>query len=392
MPKGAIDPLWEMLGVDFRADRVPRSGYNPIRRVANLPPEFLFLAYDRNKPEDRKFRPFSSKDQITNMLRYVLVPFAGSINKIEKPLYPNIAVTPLLWTTRANGYVNQADMFPGGRMGMMPADDRKVHPDENQYDLAVRIEGELPPIVTPPQEQKSDDNKDEQSKEKKEEKPQENLPVKIQVILVADVDMITPVFYSIRKQGTDARLGTNFDFDNVTFVLNAIDSLANDERFISVRGRRPEHRALDKFDEMTRHINESAVTQREDAQTELDKTIEAAQKEMMSSVEKLSDELQKDSQRITQTELVSRVEAMNMAAQKKLDARIDELRNRFEEKKMSLEVERQDEVRRQQGKIKALAILVPPTPLLALACVVFFRRRLLETEGASQTRLRKGKK
>ncbi|MDR1492764.1 MAG: Gldg family protein [Planctomycetaceae bacterium] len=383
LPKGAIDPLWEMLGVEFRADRIPRSGYNPIRRVANLPPEFLFLAYDRNKPEDRKFRPFSAKDQVTNMLRYVLTPFSGSINKAEKPTYPNIAFSPLIWTTRANGYVNQRDMFPGGRMGMLPDDARKAYSDENQYNLAVRIEGELPPIVSPA---KTDDANSET-------KPAENKelsPVKIQVILVADADMITPVFYSIRKQGTDPRLGTNFDFDNVTFVLNAVDSLANDERFISVRGRRPEHRALDKFDEMTRHINESAATQREDAQKELDDTMEAARKDMLASVEKLSQELQKeDAARITQTELVSRVETINMAEQKKLDARIDELKNRFEEKKMSLEVERQDEVRRQQGKIKALAILVPPTPLLALACVVFFRRRLLETEGASQTRLRK---
>ncbi|MDR1382564.1 MAG: Gldg family protein [Planctomycetaceae bacterium] len=389
LPKGTIDPLWEMLGVDFLSDRIPRSGYNPIRRVQKLPPEFLFLAYNRNKPEERKFRPFSAKDQVTNMLRYVLVPFSGSINKAEKPKSPNITVSPLLWTTRANGYVNQSDMFPGGRMGMMPDDSRKVYPDENQYDLAVRIEGELPPVVLP---ENNEEKADDANPETKPADNKELSPTKIQVILVADTDMITPVFYSIRKQGTDPRLGTNFEFDNVTFVLNAVDSLANDERFISVRGRRPEHRALDKFDEMTRHINESAATQWEDAQTELDETIEAARKDMLASVEKLSDELQKDSQRITQTELISRVEAMNMTEQKKLDARIDELKNRFEEKKMLLEVERQDEVRRQQGKIKALAILVPPTPLLALACVVFFRRRMLETEGASQTRLRKKSK
>lgn len=380
IPKGNIQPLWDMLGVEFNMRRIPRSDYNPIRNVASgIPPEFLFLAYDPNKPEDRKNRPFSKSDPTTRMLRHVLMPFVGSINAVERP---DFKVSPLIWTTRASGYVQRVDVFPVGRVGfgsqpMVPDANRPVQKDTNQYDLAVRIEGELPPLVQQTPEGETD------------AKPS---PTKINVILAADLDMVTPVFYYIRQQGTDPRLGTNFEFDNMTFILNAIDSLAGDERFLGVRGRRPEHRALDKFDEMTRVINDYAATQREQAQKELKDTIESAQKEMRDNVDKLALELQDNAERITMTELFARVKAMEMAAQKRLEARTEELQRDFEQKSMALEVQRQDELRRQQGMIKFLAIMIPPTPLLILASLVFFWRGMRETTGASKTRLRSAKK
>ncbi|MCL2347733.1 MAG: GldG family protein, partial [Planctomycetaceae bacterium] len=385
-PKGNIEPLWEMLGLDFNTKRIPRSEYNPIKRFAELPPEFLFLTYNRSKPEE--FRPFSSSDPTTKLLQHVLIPFAGSIEIPEKPV---LKISPLIWTTRADGYVERQDIFPGGRIGfgsrmMSPDENRPIHKDPNQFDLAVRVEGKLPagvlPAALPPNPDNSNAN----------DKPQANTPAtRISVILVADVDMISPVFYAIRKQGTDPRLGTNFDFDNVTFVLNAIDSLAGDTRFLAIRGRRPMHRALDKFDEMTKQINDDATTQREIAQQKLKETIDNATVEAHASVEKLSQELQKDQDRITSTELYSRVQAVEMTVNKKLEARIDELNRSFEAQATALEVERQEQLRHFQGIIKALAITVPPAPLLLLAFFVFLYRRMKETEGVSQSRLRKGK-
>jgi ABC-2 type transport system permease protein len=380
LPKGNIEPLWEMLGVSFNTRRVPRSDYNPIRGVASgLPQEFLFLAYDPNKPEDRKNRPFSLKDPVTQMLRHVLMPFTGSINNLKNPKFE---VKPLIWTMRANAYVERVDIFPVGRIGfgsrnMSPAENRPVHLEASQYDLAVRITGELPPVV-----QQTPDG----------DQPTAAASTKINVILVADVDMATPVFYALRQQGSDPRLGTNFTFDNMTFIMNAIDSLAGDERFLSVRGRRPEHRALDKFEEMTRAIEENVAAQRDLARTKFKETIEAAQKEMRDNIDKLAEALQADSQRLTMPELLSRVKAMEMAAQKKLEAQTEELQRELTQKETALEVQRQEDLRYQQGMIKALAIMIPPTPLLILASGVFFWRGMRETAGTSKKRLRSGKR
>jgi len=344
----------------------------------------LFLVYNPKNSEDRKFRPFSQRDETTNMLRHVLIPFAGSINIKAKPDFnPDLKVTPLIWTTRAYGYVERVDIFPMGRVGfgsqiMAPDESRIPVKDPNQFDLAVRIEGPVSSSVM-------------QTPKEGADAVVQAAPAKISVILVADLDMITPIFYRIQQQGRDPRLGTNFEFDNVTFVLNAIDSLAGDPRFLAVRGRRPEHRALDKFDEMTREINDHKTVQTELAQKKFNETIEAEQKKMQESVEKLALELQRDMIR-ARPELHARVNAMNMAAQKKYEAVKEEHQRSLAETLMKLEVRRQDELRRRQGMIKALAIMIPPTPLLLLASAVFFWRGMRETTGASKNRLRSGKK
>ena len=382
LPKGNIEPLWDMLGIEFNARRIPRSDYNPVRGFASgMPQEFLFLAYDPNKPEDRSYRPFSQKDPVTRVLRQVLMLFAGSIDAMKNP-ESKMTVTPLIWTTRANGYVERVDIFPVGRIGfgsrgMAPDENRPVIQDANQYDLAVRITGELPPFIR----QNIDDDQTGTSE-----------PTKINVILVADVDMATPVFYALRQQGPDARLGTNFTFDNITFIMNAIDSLAGDERLLAIRGRRPEHRALDKFEEMTRQIDDYVATQRELIRNKFKDTVEAAQKEMRSNIDKLAQELQANSERLTMSELLSRVKGMEMVAQKKLEAQTEELQRELTQKETELEVQRQDDLRHQQGVIKALAIMIPPTPLLLIACSVFFWRGMRETAGTSKKRLRSGKR
>ena len=46
-------------------------------------------------------------------------------------------------------------------------------------------------------------------------------------------------------------LDIHLNLDNITFVLNALDSLAGDNRFIDVRKRRPKYRTLTRIEEWT---------------------------------------------------------------------------------------------------------------------------------------------
>ena len=57
------------------------------------------------------------------------------------------------------------------------------------------------------------------------------------VRLVADIDMLTNTFFSLREQGEIEELGISFDFDNVTFVLNVLDKLAGEPVDLFVRGK-----------------------------------------------------------------------------------------------------------------------------------------------------------
>ena len=80
-------------------------------------------------------------------------------------------------------------------------------------------------------------------------------------MLVADIDMISNGLFQLREQ-SDGGEDAPFKFDNVPFVLNALDSLAGDERFLELRKRRPEHRTLVRFEERTREAEKKVIEER----------------------------------------------------------------------------------------------------------------------------------
>ncbi len=66
------------------------------------------------------------------------------------------------------------------------------------------------------------------------------------MILVTDIDLMYSDFFMVRAMGQDPDQEVSFNFDNVTFVLNVLDALADDQRFIDIRKRRPKHRILER--------------------------------------------------------------------------------------------------------------------------------------------------
>ena len=110
--------------------------------------------------------------------------------------------------------------------------DTELVPTGEAYILAAHIQGkvELPPPI--------DDPSEPGRKETTEKKP---IRGTVNVVLTTDVDMLSQAFFALREQGESAEVGVHFRFDNVTFVLNILDELAGDDRFIEIRKRRPAH-------------------------------------------------------------------------------------------------------------------------------------------------------
>ena len=123
---------------------------------------------------------------------------------------------------------------------------RRYIPSGESYTLAARITGTAP---AEPEPAKSDADK------KNDEKPAEKKPAaKINVIAIADLDLIGEQFFQMRRNKIE-----NLDFDNVPFVLNCVDVLAGDESFVSLRKKRLKHRTLDRLEDQANEFKKQLL-------------------------------------------------------------------------------------------------------------------------------------
>ena len=118
---------------------------------------------------------------------------------------------------------------------------------------------------------------------------------KINVVLVADIDWILrPTFSGFARAGKDPDdpAQIDFKFQNIPFVLNILDSLAGDDRFIDLRKRTRSHRILTKIEEATEEQRKASLDEQTKFFTDARQQIEAAQDEFnkkMSDLENRKD-------------------------------------------------------------------------------------------------------
>ena len=228
--------LWSMLGVDFAPNEIIWQKYNPYPAASHFPEEFVFV--DKGAGTDQ---PFAQADSgpgapISSGLQHMLFPFPGAISPLNAS---DMKFTALARTGENTGTVDfnevmQMNMF-GQPGGINPR--RRQIPRDTSYIMAAHITGSLP-ADQPPAPEGGDEAAEKEAPKSSE----------INVVLVADIDLLSPDFFRLREQGSIPEAGVTFDFDNVTFVLNTLDQLAGDDRFIEIRKRRPKHRTLAKVE------------------------------------------------------------------------------------------------------------------------------------------------
>src|SRR5262249_3622343 len=91
-------------------------------------------------------------------------------------------------------------------------------------------------------------------------------------IVIGDVDLIGEQFFELRRRGVE-----NLNFDNVTFVLNAVDDLAGDPSFIALRKRRPKHRTLEAVEARTRQYEARRLEETQSAEALAEQRLKEAQ-------------------------------------------------------------------------------------------------------------------
>ncbi|MEI8374634.1 MAG: Gldg family protein [Planctomycetota bacterium] len=206
------------------------------------------------------------------------------------------------------------------------------------------------------------------------------------VVLVADVEMVSDVFFRWREQGSVPGQDINFDFDNVTFVLNALDSLVGDDRFLELRKRRPQHRTLERFDAHTLAARKQSAQARKEKSTEHDENIKNAVQEVQATLKTIGVEAKK--QKLDATAILQKITNESRNLNRKLDEQKNENHQKYNEEIRKIDDAQEATILGMQGTYKLWAVIIPPIPPLLVAAFVFFNRRSKEREGVSKKRLR----
>ena len=292
----------------------------------------------------------------------------------------SLAFVPLASTGDRHGPVQRdRKMGPFGPRGGLNPNRRQI-PTNVSYVLAAHIQGKV--RINEEGEKGEEDNKGEKGVKsvKGEAKPRESV---VNVVVVGDIDMLSQDFFRLREQGNMPEVGINFDFDNVTFVLNVLDELAGDRRFIEIRKRRSRHHTLTRIEDRTKEAKQQATDEREKFIKDYEAEDQKLQQEIIDTISELKKEKNVDPQ-----QMLIRVAMKQQDLERQREAKIEQLRREKERNVNKIETELALKVRQVQDQYKMWAVLLPPIPPLIVAAIVLFTRRKREREGVARSRLR----
>ena len=436
-PKGDISKLWELLGVDFTGSQVVWQDYNPYPKATFFTKEWVFVGAGSGAQE-----PFNEQDEISSDLQQLLFPFPGAVRGQNAS---TLKFTPLVMTSEYTGEVPADQILQRnfmGQGGLNPNLNQLEKETNEKYILAAQIKGKLKTAAMPMSDKEAElaepeleaveataDGEpaeaanteaadaspepvaDKASEPEGEEAAADDAPAEdadddgtaagdkadeptavaaekpaepsVNVVLVADIDCLNSAFFMVRAHGQDEEEFVNFDFDNVTFVLNTLDVLSGDERFVDIRKRRLKHRTLSRLTDATAAAREEADAARLQFTEKFEQAKEEEQKKFDEEIARY--EKQKN---VSEQERMTRILIARQEGQRRLDTRIAQLEQERDRAIKQIERNLALQVRQVQDSYKTWAVLLPPIPPLLLGLFVFFNRRAREREGVSKTRLR----
>jgi ABC-2 type transport system permease protein len=363
VPKGNLQSLTSLLGIDISPDRIVWQRYNPHPRF-ELPSEFVFADSQASRTQ-----VFNDKDPISSGLQEMLFVFPGSIAPLNSS---TLKFTPLVVTGDDTGYVGYQDVVQRNMFGQVGGLNPKRHliPTREHYCIAAHITG-TPKVQTVAADPTNPDSKPPK-------------PADLNVVVVSDIDVLYSEFFNLRAQAGDPnRAEFNWNLDNVTFVLNVLDELAGDNRFVEIRKRRPEHRTLMRVDQVTKKAREDAAQDIDRYLKERDEEVDRVKKEFQTIIDKLNER-----KNLGLKEAITELQYQQEVNQRRLETKTAQLSKEYERKKAETERHLSLEVRRVQNNYKLLAVLLPPLLPLVVGIAVFFNRRAAEREGVERSRLR----
>jgi ABC-2 type transport system permease protein len=350
-PKADITPLFEALGAKISGDAIVWDTTNPHPQLGETPNEFIWAARGSWKGG---LPPFNDESPITSGLQECVLLFPGKIDRLDpKPATGDAGATPapsgtefttLLRSSPSSGQVAYQGLLqrgPFGIGGLNP--NRRPVRLAQQQPMAVQLRGG---------------------------------PGKINAVLVSDLDMISPTFFDIRESGT-----AGMEFDNVTFVLNAVDVLAGDQSLLDLRKKRRAFRTLERLEERRK-------SELEQTQVAIDRADAEAQQRLGEARARMDQRLKEIDQRTdldqTSKDILSR--STQQAEQRRLDAQSRAIEDQKRQTIEDARLQTKREIDKLQMSIRVAAVTLPPVPALLIGLAVMVRRRRAERAARSAPR------
>lgn len=350
---GKATRLMNLLGVAWDNGEVVFDQYTPHPEYTELMigPELIWVG--AKSPGAGGFSP---KSLVSGGLQEMLVPFPGTIRPRENA---GIEFTPLLRSSTNSGTIPWEDLiketpsFFGMGGPQINRDAPHMLPDGEQYVLAARIKSKGA------------------SKDAKAESEQVN------VIYVADIDLISDSMFEIRERGL-----YNLRLDNVTFALNCVDELAGEESLIPLRKRRARERTLTAVEARTQVFTRKRNEERDAAEKEAKKQLEEAKKRLQKQIE----EVQNDKSLDDRAKALKR-QFLQEEESRRLTIEEAEIENKKKQQIEKARNESEREIRNIEFRYSLLSVILPPIPALLVGLWVFYRRLADENRNINPDRL-----
>ena len=360
-PKGDYKGLLSRIGVEWADDKIVYDTENPHPSFEQVPEQVVFVQ-----------GPFEGEgvDPVVSGLEEVVVLFGGELRKSASF---GGQFVPLLHSSSRAGFNLFEDMVsehPLFGLQMMPPPYKPSPLTGERHVLAARVTGGGG--------QAADGAATQEGAEEGAEPPKDR-----NVVVVADLDLFHDQFFQLRERGGDIDGDGLVDlrFDNVTFLLNLVDSLAGDDRFIELRKRQPKFRRLTWIDGQTEGARKTLEEERTKANETAKQELEGAQKALDEAVAAIRGRTDLDE---------TTKEVMARAAEEAENRRLEVKEGKIEREKAKainrIETDHKRKIDEVQDRVRILAVVLPPIPAVLLAVLIFARRRRREQELIPQSR------
>jgi ABC-2 type transport system permease protein len=344
---GRATRLLKALGIEWQYDACVFDVNNPHPEFAMLPPEYVFVT--RAGKDSQAFNPGNA---ITQGLQELIALYPGEVYNRGGG---DIEFEPLLKTGLQSGVLRWEEFVDEGGFNffsMQGTANPRRNPfraiDETTHTLAARVSRD------------SENNK-------------------VNAIFVADVDMISDFFFEERNLGN-----LSMKFDNVTFVLNAVDALVGDDSFIELRSRRPAHRTLVRVEQQKRGFLEAANQAERDADKAADEELEQRREQLSKRVKKIQENADLDP--IAKAQMLKQAQEAEQKRMSLAEAQIEQTKN-DEIQKIRATTNRK--IRDLESNIRFWSVCLPAIPAFALGAFVFVQRTRDEKTTIVESRRRK---